>query len=85
MKKKYRDITVDGVKYAWNVRGGWNWDTDIFEDEYITIWLNKKVIYQEITGLMEVKPKDIATIIKEKMFSSLNVKWSNSELYNKCK
>jgi len=37
MKKKYRDITVDGVKYAWNVRGGWNWETDVYTDVYVTI------------------------------------------------
>lgn len=81
MKNKYRDITVDGVKYAWNVIGGWCWDTDVYTDEYITIWLNKKIIYQE-KHLGDVKPKDIANIIKEKDFSALNVKWSNNTNQN---
>lgn len=76
MKKKYRDITVDGVKYAWNVRGGWNWETDVYTDVYVTIQLNKKIIYQE-KHLDEVKPKDIANIIKEKDFNALNIKWVN--------
>jgi len=38
--------------------------------------LNKKIIYQE-KHLDEVKPKDIANIIKEKDFNALNIKWVN--------
>jgi len=87
MKKKYRDITVDGVKYTWNVRNGWNWGVESSMELIVTIWLNKKIIYQEksmFPKLSLIKPSDIAGIIKEKMFCALNVKWSNSELYNKC-
>jgi len=36
MKKKFRDITVDGVLYAWMVKG-----------TFLKIWLNKKVIFEE--------------------------------------
>jgi hypothetical protein len=55
MKKKYRDITVDGVKYAWMVSNG---DT-------LIIWKNKKVIITENISHCNVTPFDIATNIKE--------------------
>ena len=37
MKKKHRDITVDGVKYAWIARS----------NGYITIWKDKKIFYED--------------------------------------
>ncbi len=36
MKKKYRDIVVDGVKYAWMLRGY----------EFLTVWKDKKPVIQ---------------------------------------
>jgi uroporphyrinogen-III decarboxylase len=54
MKKKYRDITVDGVKYAWMVSNG---DT-------LTIWKDKKVIGNIDVTHCTVTPKIVAEAIK---------------------
>ena len=52
MKKKFREITVDGVKYGWTV---------YFNEEgpnIVTIWLNKKPLYEGLNcGFMDVTPK----------------------------
>ena len=59
MKKKFREITVDGVKYGWTVNGGGGCDC---EDNYklVTIWLNKKPLYESLhTDDNEVTPKSI--------------------------
>jgi hypothetical protein len=55
MKKKYRDITVDGVKYAWMVSNG---DT-------LTIWKDKKVIKTRDVLHCVVTPQLVADIIRE--------------------
>lgn len=56
MKKKYRDITVDDVKYAWKVKT----DDDC---NYLVIWKDKKIIYQgDITA--DVTPSYVSSIIK---------------------
>ena len=52
MKKKFREITVDGVKYGWTVYVG--------EDSpnTVTIWLNKKPLYESVNcGYMDITPK----------------------------
>jgi len=56
MKKKFRDITVDGVEYAWLIFG--HYGLRIFKD--------KKVIFEE-TNLYgsTITPKVIETIIRE--------------------
>jgi hypothetical protein len=54
MKKKYRDITVDGVKYAWMT----SYDT-------LTIWKDKKVIKTEDVTHCTVTPKMVAEIIQK--------------------
>jgi len=41
MKKKHRDITVKGVKYAWTIK-------DDCEYSNVKIWQNKKVIHEEL-------------------------------------
>jgi hypothetical protein len=52
MKKKFREITVDGVKYGWTV---------YFNEEgpnIVTIWLNKKPLYASLSsGYEEITPK----------------------------
>lgn len=55
MKKKYRDIEVDGVQYAWIAR----------ENGSVTIWKDKKPIYEDIVfaGSVPVVPPMIATVI----------------------
>ena len=54
MKKKYRDITVDGVKYTWMV-----------SLETLTIWKDKKVIKTENVEHCIVTPSIVADLIKE--------------------
>lgn len=58
MKKKFREITVDGNQYAWRV-----YEYGDGDSLAIKIWLDKKVIYDEITNLAEVTPQTIADII----------------------
>ena len=54
MEKKYRDITVDGVKYAW-----------AYHLDCIRIWKDKKFVHDELTdGHQTVTPKVVAEIIK---------------------
>jgi len=54
MKKKYRDITVDGVKYAW-----------MTSYQTLTIWKDKKVIKTHDVTHCVVTPKMVAELIKE--------------------
>ena len=65
-KKKYRDIVVDGVKYAWMVRGYYDGST-------LKVWKDKKVLFvldvdydlfKDIYGT-KVKPSLVAKKIKE--------------------
>jgi hypothetical protein len=53
MKKKHRDITVDGVKYGWTV----TYDT-------LSIWKDKKIILTEDVTHCTVTPGVVADIIK---------------------
>lgn len=54
MKKKYRDITVDNVKYAWMV-----------SSDTLTIWKDKKIIKTEDVTHCTVTPKMVADLIKK--------------------
>jgi len=54
MKKKYRNITVNGEEYAWMVK----WDT-------LTIWKDKKVVKRENVEHCVVTPQIVADCIKE--------------------
>jgi hypothetical protein len=60
MKKKYRDIVVDGEKYAWSVEPNCDDGGCI-----IKIWKNKKILhrlwYQKNDS---ITPKTIETLIK---------------------
>lgn len=63
MKKKYRNITVNGIEYAWNAI----FDGDGEGGVSITIWQNKKTIFHEhyTNGLYHlVTPATIEYIIK---------------------
>ena len=54
MKKKYRDIVVDGKEYAWKV-----------DFHGITIWYDKEIIYCDMKYYTKmVTPKEIENIIK---------------------
>jgi hypothetical protein len=59
MKKKFREITVDGEKYGWSI------DTHSSSDcNFINIWHNKKIIYSDdITSDDIFTPKRIKDII----------------------
>lgn len=55
MKKKHRDISVNGVAYTWIAR----------EDGTVTIWHNKKVLCNGTTyGSAVVTPKTITDAIE---------------------
>jgi hypothetical protein len=54
MKKKYRDITVDGELYAW-----------MTSCQTLTIWKNKKVIITQDVSHITVTPGIVAESIKE--------------------
>jgi hypothetical protein len=64
MKKKYRDIIVDDILYAWTV-------VPVEDDglNLIRIWLNKKIIHEETIPMydgdnkIEITPLMIAEII----------------------
>ena len=65
-KKKYRDIVVDGVKYAWTVRGYYDGST-------LKVWKDKKVLFEldidydlfKDTYNSEITPSLVAEKIKE--------------------
>ena len=54
MNKKYRDITVDGIQYAWMVK---------YTDK-IVIFKDKKIIIEERTNVHPITPVVIETLIK---------------------
>jgi len=58
MKKKHRDITVDGVKYAWTIYGSG-------KEHGVTIWKDKKILFTETVRLGSVTPKDVEGIIRD--------------------
>lgn len=47
MKKKYRDIIVDGEKWAWNFYA----KGEFGDFQSITIWKDKKTIFSKSFGL----------------------------------
>jgi len=50
MKKKYRNITIDGDNsWAWRVKDSGD---DFYYNVDITIWKDKKVVYQKGYGYM---------------------------------
>ena len=59
MKKKHRDITVDGVQYAWTLNS-------YGKEKYVKIWKDKKVILNQTFRQESVTPKDIEELIREK-------------------
>ena len=77
MKKKFRDIVVDDVKYAWQARA---------DDDYparIKIWKNKKVIIEgALSDGFEVTPKIISEIIED--FIQLTISPRHELICNKC-
>ena len=59
MKKKYRDITVDGKKYAWMVKP----NDDTIE---LIIWFNKVIISEsDVSAVDPVTPRYVAELIKK--------------------
>jgi len=58
MKKKYRDIIVDGIKYAWRAQE---------DDDYslrLKIWKDKNVIFEShLSEVPQATPKIVAEII----------------------
>lgn len=59
-KKKYRDITVDGIKYAWIILRNYE------EETVLKIYENKQEIHFVVYGFREsVTPKMVATAIRE--------------------
>lgn len=61
MKKKHRDIVVDGKKFAWTFTG-FNCDGD--GSSNLRIWFNKREIYHElISGDIQVTPKYVRNVI----------------------
>ena len=59
MRKKFRNITVDGQEFGWKV--------SLNDDTYnLTIWQNKQIIHQEdVAEVAEVTPKFVSLIIKK--------------------
>ncbi len=67
MKKKYREITVDGQVYAWRTHHG---DYD-YDGNFLTIWQNGQKTYAEFTKVHPITPKYVAEVIK---FNNLLIK-----------
>ena len=61
MKKKYRDITIDGVEYAWMV------SRTSSKEKTVKVWLNKKVFINTTLRVTTVTPKDVAELIREQV------------------
>ena len=58
MKKKHRNITVEGNDYAWTTQGAGKY-------EKLKIWENKKVVFETlITRHHIITPKVVADIIR---------------------
>ena len=54
MKKKHRDIVVDGLKYGWTVDGS----------QHVKIWYDKKVIAEyDVPYVYDVTPSIVAGLI----------------------
>jgi len=87
MKKKHRDITVDGKQYGWTVNYG----------QHLKIWEDKKIIAEyDIPNFHDITPKIVAELIKDPVLTLLllntkpcpfcgeNVKLSEYEGYVIC-
>lgn len=62
MKKKYREITVNGKKFTWS-SGKNNCDGD--GGNLLTIWFEKKPIHKQLFGgHIEITPKLVSEIIE---------------------
>jgi hypothetical protein len=62
MKKRFREITVDGEKYGWCVNSV-NCDGD--GGKMLKIFRNKKLIYEDLFGGdLVITPKGVADAIK---------------------
>lgn len=59
MKKKHRDITVDGKQYGWRVKRNSRVENEV------TIWKDKKVIFNQVMRSDDIRPANIAEKIKE--------------------
>ena len=60
MKKKHRDITVDGVQYGWTLS---KWGKEIS----IKIWKDKKPLFTKTFRQSTVTPKDVEEAIRENL------------------
>lgn len=58
MKKKHRDITVDGVKYAWTLNS-------YGKEKIVNVWYNKKELFVKTFRQPSVTPQDVADAIRE--------------------
>jgi hypothetical protein len=65
MKKKYRNITVTGVKYGWMA-------TSDGKEKNLTVWLNKKVLFYKRYRQQSVTPKDVSDAINHYLGQSLD-------------
>jgi len=60
MKKRHRDITVDGVKYGWTLNSHG-------KERYIKVWKDKKPILTKTFRQQSVTPKDVEELIRENL------------------
>jgi hypothetical protein len=63
MKKKHRNIIVDGKEFAWTIKD----DVDGDGSNDLKIWFNKKVVYETcIPGHISITP----SMIKKKIINN---------------
>ena len=60
MKKKHRNIVVNGTKYRWTVKC-------FGKEKDLQIWLNKKPIFTTTLRLPEITPRLVSEIIEEEL------------------
>lgn len=58
MKKKHRDIVVDGVQYAWTLYGRG-------KEHDITVWKDKKRFFTTTVRVTEITPSLIKELIQD--------------------
>jgi len=62
MKKKFREITVNGQVFGWMAKCG-------DDSHYLTIWKNKQIVCQEdVAGIEEITPSFVSLFIKRSYF-----------------
>ncbi len=77
MKKKIREITVDGKTYVWMCGGGY------YKDNYLRVFLDKKeIIYQELRT-NSITPKIVAEAIEIYNYQQKNEKFTKKLLIEK--